>query len=144
MTRAVPGAGNCVPCNQSTTSQHSMQSSSSLPFSQEPPTFPYLIHTNPVHPTPSYLSKIHLNIIHPSRSWSSSYFTNLAPITYTRCFLTSSPSSPPSPSPPPSPHSCCMTCPFHPTSPDQSHYTRRRVQVMTLLVMLHSLSPTRF
>jgi hypothetical protein len=26
---------------------------------------------NPVHTTPSYLSKIHFNIVHPATSWSS-------------------------------------------------------------------------
>jgi hypothetical protein len=26
---------------------------------------------NPVHTTPSYLSKIHVNIIHPPTSWPS-------------------------------------------------------------------------
>jgi hypothetical protein len=41
-----------------------MEPEGSLPYSQEPS-------TNPVHTTPSYLSKIHFSIIHPPMSWSS-------------------------------------------------------------------------
>jgi hypothetical protein len=36
-----------------------------------PAPVPILSQTNPVHITPSHLSKIHPNIIHPPTSWSS-------------------------------------------------------------------------
>jgi hypothetical protein len=36
----------------------------SLPCSQEPSTNTYLNQINPVHTTPSYLSKIYFNIVH--------------------------------------------------------------------------------
>jgi hypothetical protein len=38
--------------------------------SQEPSIGPYP-ELNPIHTTPSYLSKIHLNIVHPPTSLSS-------------------------------------------------------------------------
>jgi hypothetical protein len=38
---------------------------------KSPPLVPILSHINPVHTTPSYLSKIHFSIIHPSASLSS-------------------------------------------------------------------------
>jgi hypothetical protein len=40
-------------------------------FLKIPPLVPILSQINPVHTTPSYLSKIHYNIIHPPTSWSS-------------------------------------------------------------------------
>jgi hypothetical protein len=36
-----------------------------------PPLVPILSQINPVHSTPSYLSKIHFSIMHPSKFWSS-------------------------------------------------------------------------
>jgi hypothetical protein len=36
-----------------------------------PPLVPILSQINPVHTTPSYLSKIHFNIIYPPACWSS-------------------------------------------------------------------------
>jgi hypothetical protein len=35
------------------------------------PLVPTLSQINPIHTTPSYLSKIHFNIVHPPTSWSS-------------------------------------------------------------------------
>jgi hypothetical protein len=40
-----------------------------LPFYKNPPLVPVLSQINPVHTTPSYLSKIHFNILHPPKSW---------------------------------------------------------------------------
>jgi hypothetical protein len=44
-----------------------MEAEGSLQCSQEPSTGPY---PEPIHTTPSYLSKIHFNIVHPPTSWS--------------------------------------------------------------------------
>jgi hypothetical protein len=41
-----------------------------LPCSQEPSIGPILSQINPVHTTPSCLSKIHFNVTHPRTSWS--------------------------------------------------------------------------
>jgi hypothetical protein len=40
---------------------------------KSPPLVPILRQMNPVHITPSYLSKIHFNVIHPPTSWSSQW-----------------------------------------------------------------------
>jgi hypothetical protein len=46
----------------STVSQHFMEPEGSIPNSQSSPPVPILSHTNPVHITPSNLSKIHPNL----------------------------------------------------------------------------------
>jgi hypothetical protein len=62
---------------------------------------PILSQIDPVHTTPTYLSKIHFNIIHPSTSWSSS---GLFPSDFPTNILYI----------PLRPHSCFMPCPCHP------------------------------
>jgi hypothetical protein len=51
-----------------------------------PPPVPTLSQIDPIHTTPSYLSKIHLNIIHPpmfrSTWWSISFFLTFPPKSY--------------------------------------------------------------
>jgi hypothetical protein len=53
-----------------------MEPIGSLPCSQEPTTIPVLNQINPVHTTPSYLSKIRSNIIHPATSWTSFWLSH--------------------------------------------------------------------
>jgi hypothetical protein len=92
------------------------------------PLVPIINQINPVHITPSYLSKINFNIIHPptfwSPKWSLSFWLSHQ---YPTCI-------------PPLPLSCYMPCPSHPPWLDHCNYSWRRVQVMTLLIM--QLSPT--
>ena len=54
-----------------------MEPESSLPYSQQPVTYPYPEPTHPVPTTPSHFLKIHLNIIFPSTSWSPQWSHSL-------------------------------------------------------------------
>jgi hypothetical protein len=91
---------------------------------------PILSQTIPVHTRPTYLRQIHFNIAHPPTSWSSQWslsfwLSPLSPI----CV-------------PLLPHSCYMLCPYHPLRLDHSSCTWRRVQVMKLLIMQCSQTPS--
>jgi hypothetical protein len=87
---------------------------------KSPPLVPILIHINPVHTTPSYLSKIYFNIVHPTTSWSSTWSLSFwLSHQYPICI-------------PLRPHSCYMPCPYHHPLLDHSNYTWRRVQAEPL------------
>jgi hypothetical protein len=87
---------------------------------------PSLSQINPIHTTPSYLSKIHFNIIHPHMSWSSqwslSFWLSHHYPTFIRLL----------------PHSSCLPCSSHPPSLDHSNHIWWRVQVMRLLMGIHN------
>jgi hypothetical protein len=76
---------------------------------KSPPLVPVLSQIDPVHTTPSYLSKIHFNIIHPHTSWSSLYLCFCLSHQYPRCIPLLS-------------HSCYMPCPSHPPWLFHSNY----------------------
>jgi hypothetical protein len=86
-----------------------MEPDSSLPHS------PVLIlrHINPIHTTPSYLSKIHLRLRYPSLWFSYQQIIRVHLL----------------------PHSCYMPRQSHPLRLNNSNYTWRRVQISKLHVM---------
>jgi hypothetical protein len=92
-----------------------------------------ILQINPVHTTPSYLSKINHNIIHPPVSLSNGLFLSGYPTNILYAFLYFS-------------YSCHLSCPSHPWL-SHSNYTWRTVQVMKLLALLlypaseHFMSP---
>jgi hypothetical protein len=85
-------------CSYSRTSQHFMEPEISLPCSPcYPPLVPILSQIDPVHTSPSYLSKIYFNIVHPPTFWSWRWKQYVPPkyrtstqmhgITYQKIFL---------------------------------------------------------
>jgi hypothetical protein len=97
---------------------------------KNPPVVPVLSQINPVHTTPSYLSKL--------RYYPSTYVLVFLVVSYLLAFQSISymHSS--------SPHSCYNTCPSCLTSVDHSNYTWRRVEVMKLLIMQCSHTSCHF
>jgi hypothetical protein len=59
---------------------------------KNPPLVPILSQINPVHTTPSYLSKIHFSIIYPPTSWSSQWYVFWWSIQWLRLTLSWGPS----------------------------------------------------
>jgi hypothetical protein len=110
-------------CSYSRISQQFIKPKGSLPCSKGPSPVPILSQINPVHTTPSCLSKIHSNIILPptsrSSQWSLSFW--LSHQNYICISLL--------------PQSCYMPCPSHPPWLDNSNYTWWTIQVMKLPIM---------
>jgi hypothetical protein len=104
----------------SSTNSHSATRST---FIKHPIIDAILCQINPVHTTPSYLSKMRLNItltpMSRSSQWSLSFWISHQ---YPICSRLR-------------PHACCMPCPSHPPSLGHSNYTWRRVQVMKVLIV---------
>jgi hypothetical protein len=88
---------------------------------------PTLCQINPLHTTPSYLSKIHYNIYSPT------YVLVFLVVSFLLTF-------PPVYYPHSSSHSCYMPCPPHPPWLDHSNFTWPSVPAMKLLIM--QFSPT--
>jgi hypothetical protein len=87
---------------------------------KSPPLIPILSQINPVHTTPSYLSKIHLRLGLPSGLFPSGLPTKIV-----YAFLLS-------------PNVWYMPYPSHPPWLDHSNYTWRKVQFMKLLIIQFS------
>jgi hypothetical protein len=82
-----------------------------------------------IPPSPSYLSKIHLNVIHPLPSWTVywSLFPSGFPTKNLSAFSR-----------------ICARCPAYLVLLAHSNYTRRRAQVMKLLITEFSLPSCHF
>jgi hypothetical protein len=90
---------------------------------KSPPLVPILSQIDPVHTTPSYLTKIYFNIVRPPTSWSSYLFLSFwLPHQYSTCI-------------PHLPHSCYMPCSSHSPWLDHSNYVWQWVQVMKHLII---------
>jgi hypothetical protein len=86
------------------------------------PLVPILSQFDTVHTAPSYLSKIYFNIVYPPMVLVFLVFSFLLafpPIYFMHSYT---------------PHAYYVHCQSHPPSLDHSNYTKRRVQVMMLLI----------